>query len=253
MLYWLWFILRSFCPNLFHYSWRGQKNGQLAFWSPGGIFPDAYIERKENSYLQIYDHNASSLKNDFPYGAANGLQYVGADRIARSIFHDGHLPPAAAVVSKLPTGAEPKTAFYFISGDEKLYFAYGNKKYYIPVIIDDDWFCNDRGSCYVTWKFSSPIYKKQSLNVFAIPVVTGGQGDSGLSADIPCMIRVKRWKWHSPNCVLTVLGYAILFVYPLGQLTILPNDHYFTRGLDVVHMRDLYSFKPDYTIDLIIL
>ncbi|EJV0813663.1 prophage tail fiber N-terminal domain-containing protein [Escherichia coli] len=108
-----------------------KKSGQLAFWSPGGMFPDAYIDRKDESYLQIYDRNARNLKIDFPYGNTNGLQYVGSDRIARSIFHAGYLPPAATVVSKLPTESESKTAFYFTNGDEKLYFAYGNKKYAI--------------------------------------------------------------------------------------------------------------------------
>lgn len=36
--------------------------------------------------------------------------------------------------------------------------------FYIPVTIEEAWFCHNRGSRYTTWKSSYPNYNKQSWN-----------------------------------------------------------------------------------------
>lgn len=151
----------------------------------------------------------------------------------------------AAVVSKLPTD-KPKTIL--LSAETKTLFAYGNKNI-IPQIIDDDWFCNDRGSYLRNMKIFTDLQKQNER------LRDTGDRRARWQQIVACTIRVcsiKRWKWHYWHSPTVYLCWDMRFIrISLGQLTYCQMTLFCVALM--LYIWEIIFFQTWLSIDLIIL
>ncbi|HEE9628402.1 TPA: hypothetical protein R8E83_000588, partial [Escherichia coli] len=105
----------------------------IAFFSPGSTFEYMKISGEPGDYTEISARGAKTFKLNFGECPADGLKFTGKDKIERSLFHTGFLPPAAISVAELPTEAQGVPMFYFVESESKLYLTVGDKKFAVAL------------------------------------------------------------------------------------------------------------------------
>ncbi|EKY6155068.1 prophage tail fiber N-terminal domain-containing protein [Escherichia coli] len=105
----------------------------IAFFTPGSTFEYIKIDGEPGEYIRITSRGAKTIRFDSEQCPADGLKFTGKDRIERSLFHSGFLPPAAIAVTELPAEPLDASVFYFVESESKLYFVAGGKKFAVAL------------------------------------------------------------------------------------------------------------------------
>ncbi|MCZ8661434.1 prophage tail fiber N-terminal domain-containing protein [Escherichia albertii] len=109
------------------------RHPSIAFFSPGSTFEYMKINGEPGDFVEISSRGAKTFKLNFGGCPADGLKFTGKDKIERSLFHTGFLPPAAISVAELPTEAQDVPMFYFVESESKLYLVVGDKKFAVAL------------------------------------------------------------------------------------------------------------------------